>query len=83
MAKENRRPRSHMICDNMGLGRITKAQSFILYNVYDVFGFKNELCFLSRVKGSGGGGGGGGAVFLLPSPLFLAAVSPPPPPFWP
>ena len=73
MTKENRRPRSHVICDNMGLGRITKAQCFILYNVYGVFGFKNGLCF---IQGEGGGGG----VFLLPSPLFLAAVSPLPPP---
>ena len=71
MAKENRRPRSHMICDNMGLGRITKAQSFILYNVYDVFGFKNELCFLSRVKGSGGGGGGGGGRYSSSQALYF------------
>lgn len=52
--KGEQEPRSHMICDKMGLGRRTKAQSFIHYNAYGVFGFKNGLCFKQGEKGGGG-----------------------------
>ena len=79
--KGEQEPRSHMICDKMGLGRITKAQSFILYDVYGVFGFKNRLCFN---QGEGWGGGGGGKLGIgsnIPPPKpFISSCCPTPPP---
>lgn len=75
--KGEQEPRSHMICDKMGLGRRTKAQSFIHYNAYGVFGFKNGLCFK---QGEKGGGLGIGSNIPPPKPFISSCCPTPPPP---